>query len=389
MRTFLRRFNTLAVAAGILMTAGCSKPAEEPESKQTTEKVEVSAEREAPVQEAMIATDSPMVAEVGPLKFYLDDVLKLTRENEDQILPVGPESEKLERLKANRKETLKRMIDRRLLILGAAKHPEWVNDASWEEQVQTLYAKMGAEEIERRRKAAGVGKEEFMEQFRKFIREEMMIRELVAREVESATPPSEEELMAAYEKERDTTFTRPESWAVYHVDRYLPRAEADSLPKVVEELERIRAEVAASISSATTPKAKANLMAPFVKEHSEAPDAQVGYAYIYDTTKVNFDPELVDHVRTATMGELSPVFELAGDEEKVGATFFLVFENRPGDTVSFETAKRVLIQKMMEERKRENRDRLFEELEAQFPVEVKEEALYVGLEDAPNSAESP
>ncbi|MCA9443792.1 MAG: hypothetical protein KC964_23540, partial [Candidatus Omnitrophica bacterium] len=86
---------------------------------------------------------------------------------------------------------------------------------------------------------------------------------------------------------------------------------------------------------------------------------------------------------------LSPVFELAGDEEKVGATFFLVFENRPGDTVSFETAKRVLIQKMMEERKRENRDRLFEELEAQFPVEVKEEALYVGLEDSPNSADSP
>ena len=271
------------------------------------------------------------------------------------------------------------MIDRRLLILGSAQHPEWVSDASWEEQVQLLFSQMGSEEIERRRTAAGATMEEFEEQFRRFVREEMMIRELVARRVESVTPPTEADMKIEYEKERKETFTRPESWAVYHIDRFIPRDQADSLPGLLQDLDRIRSEVADVIQDATTLKAKAEAMAPFVRKYSEAPDAQVGYAYIYDTTKVNFDSELVDRVRNATLGELSPVFELAGDADRVGASFLLVFENRPGDEVSFETAKRVLKQKMEEDRKNENRDNLFAELERQFPIKRYDENLYSDL----------
>lgn len=368
----------MILAASVLL--GCSGNNEERSGADPVPTEVATVEREGPTQPEPQASENPLVAQVGPLEFYLEDLLKLTKEDESKALPTLSGEENLKRLGDIRKETLRRMIDRRLLILGSAQYPEWVSDASWEEEVQVLSAKIGAEEFERRRNASGVTKEEFEDHFRNFVREEMMIRELIAREVETATAPTEAELQERYEKDREAVFTRPDSWAVYHIDRYLTRDRASELPKLLENLESVRAQVAEAIASATTPAGKADRMSPLVKQFSEAKDAQTGYAFIYDTPKVNFDKEFVDRVRSATLGELSPVFELAGDEEKLGGCFFLVFEHRPGDTVSFNTAKTVLAKQMVEERVRENRDRLFLRLENQFPVKIFEEAIVVGLE---------
>ncbi len=363
----------------LLFAMGCSNE-EEPATDTAEPTTRTSVEAPPSASEETTAPSDPVVAKVGPLEFHLNDLLKLTQENETSKLLKESDEEAIERLRSIRKETLTRMIDRRLLILGAAQYPEWVSDASWEEEVQVLYSTLGTEEIERRRTASGATKEEFDEQFGKFVREEMMIRELVAREVNSVTPATEEELQKKYEEERDTHFTRPDSWAVYHIDRYIPREESEQLPTLLEELEGIRSKVHEAIRDATSIKDKAVLMEPHVKEHSQAEDAQTGYAYIYDNPEVSFDSEFLNRVRTATLGELSPVFELTGNEERVGGCFFLVFQHRPGETVSFENAQRILEKKMMEEATKDNRDELFDRLEKQFPVQVFEDFLYQGMD---------
>jgi hypothetical protein len=47
------------------------------------------------------------------------------------------------------------MIERRLLVLGALAHPEWVSDASTEREVQRQLTSLGPDEVERRRKLGG------------------------------------------------------------------------------------------------------------------------------------------------------------------------------------------------------------------------------------------
>lgn len=372
---------------GLLLSClvGCSDSREEPpqQAPQTTaaKKAET-----APVEKTEAA--DPRVAIVGPMNIYLSDILKLTREAEAAPVIGMASGTETESIRQMRRETLRRLIDRRLLVLESAQHPEWVSDASWEEEVQRLYVRMGAEEIEQRRLASGATQDEFDDQFRRFVREEMMIRELAAREIENATPPLESEVRERYEQDRESVFTRPDSWAVYRIERYVDRDAAVRLPELLQDLDRIRSEVAEAVESATSIPAKAERMAPFVRQYSEAEDAQIGYAYIYDSPKVRFDPEFMNRVKGAELGVLSPVFELAGDEKKVGGCFFLAFEHRPGQTVSFETARPVLEKQMMEERTAERRKALFERLEQKFPSEIDEEALNTGL-SAPVDAAAP
>ena len=112
-----------------------------------------------------LASDAVVVATVGPLKIHRGEVLKFT-EHLEKGARLAREGESLEEVRKNiRKRGLQSMIDRRLLVLGSAQHPEWVTDASWEIEVQHQLTEMGADEVERRRQLAGLPKEEFFEQF--------------------------------------------------------------------------------------------------------------------------------------------------------------------------------------------------------------------------------
>jgi hypothetical protein len=334
------------------------------------------------VEEASTPPASPLAATVGPLRITLEDVLKVTRESEKGAHPPHAQMTVADVRKNIRKAALDPMIERRLLILGALEHPEWVTDASAEQEVQRQLVSLGPDEVERRRKLANVPKGMFMDQFRRYVREEMMKREVLQHEVTEKVSVSAEEIRKRYEEKKEEVFHRPESWAVYHVDQYLPREKASELPALIGSLEVLRSEASHLIEKAPSPKAKADLFAPFVRKHSQAPDSQTGYAYIYDDPKVQFDPAFLSRVKEATLGELSPVFELAGDDKKVGACFFLVFERNPGVYTDFEHAEHTTRADLLKEKSEAVREALFERLRAEYPVKIFEDTLGQGTGEA-------
>ncbi len=344
-----------------------------------------------PASNGQAAPDSPAptvtpvsstapVAKVGPYRISLEDVLRLTKEKENLAHPITPATPVTTVRKNIRKAHLDEMVTRRLLVLGALQHPEWVSDASCEREVQRQLTTLGPEEVERRRKLAGVAKDDFLSQFRRFIREEMMKREILRHEVEIPGAVTDDEVRQRYERDREKVFHRPDSWAVYHIDQFLPRENAAELPSVREKLEELRTQASRLIESATDPKAKAELFAPLAQEHSQAPDAKTGYAYIYDSPGLNFDPEFVKRVKTATPGELSPVFDLAGDEKNVGACFFLMFEKKDGVYAPFERVERFIRTDLTKEKKESLQKALLERLRNEYKVEIWEDRLYQGID---------
>lgn len=325
------------------------------------------------------ASPSP-VAKVGPYRIFFDDVLKVSAEKEKVARSIHPATP-VTTIKRNiRKAYLDEMITRRLLVLGALQHPEWVTDASCEREVQRQLTTLGPDEVERRRKLAGVSKDDFMGQFRRFIREELMKREILRHEIETPAVVTDEEVRQHYDKVREKSFHRPDSWAVYHIDHLLPREKVAELPSVRGKLEELRVQASRLIESATTPQAKADLFSRMVQEHSHAPDAKTGYAYIYDTPGIEFDPEFVKRVKTATLGELSPVFDLAGDEKNAGACFFLVFEKKDGVYTPFERADRLIRADLTREKMESLRKALLERLRNEYKVEIWEDLLYQGID---------
>lgn len=326
------------------------------------------------------ATSPTIVAKVGPFHITLEDVLRLSKDREKVAHPIGSVTPVETVRRDIRKDCLDEMIRRRLLVLGALKHPEWVSDASCEQAVQKQLASLGPEEVERRRQLGGVSKDDFLSQFRRFIREELMKREILRHEVDEKAIVTEEDIKARYERDRVKMFYRPDSWAAYHIDLYLPREQADQLPSIREKLERLRTEAARLIESATNPQAKAGIFAPMVQKHSQAPDAKTGYAYIYDTPEVSFDREFVERVKTCTIGELSPVFDLAGDDKKVGVCFFLAFEMKPGVYTEFERARKLIRFDLTKEKRASLHKDLLERLKNEYKVQIWEDRLYQGIE---------
>jgi hypothetical protein len=266
------------------------------------------------------------------------------------------------------------------LILEAARHPELVSDASLSAEVKRRLIELGPEEIERRKRLARIPQERFQEDFRKLVREDLMTQEIVRREVDGKLALTEEEMRERYDRDREDLFRRPDSWAVYHIAQYLPRERKNELPELLAHLEEIRAEVGRAIESATNPEACAKRMAPFVKEHSHDPSARSGYVFLYDNPKADFDPAFVTQVKNSDLGHLSEVFELAGDEERVGACFLLAFEHRPGEYAPYERVERILRADMLEEKRKALFAKLFDKLEGDFPVTIHEDHLFCGLD---------
>lgn len=365
---------------------GCaSEPKGPPPAEQAKAVSETTPARVEPTPTAPGAAENPAdltVAVVGPYKITLADLTLLTKEREASAQPAMATMTVTDVRRRIRKEHLEEMVERRLLILGSKEHPEWVKGGSVELEVKKRLAELGPDEVERRRKIANVPKESFLEEFRRYVREELMQREILRREVNEKVVVTDEEVRERYERDREKTFHRPQSWAVHHIDRFLPREKAAELPALMERMEALRSEVASVIASATAPRAKADLMVPFVKAHSEAPDAQTGYAYIYDTEGLRFDPEFVNRVRGSTPGELSPVFELAGDETRVGACFFLTFDRKEGVYTPTESALRTVKALLRREKGEALHNALFERLRRDYPVRVFEDRLFSGLEDA-------
>jgi hypothetical protein len=319
------------------------------------------------------------VATVGPYRITLGNVLTLTRDREKSAMPPSPATPVEVVRQRIRNSVLDQMIERRLLVLGAAAHPEWVSDPSCEQEVQKQLVSLGPEEVERRRKLAGVSKDDFLDQFRRFIREELMKREVLRREVHDRVAVSTEEIHQRYVRDKETLFHRPDSWAVHHIEQYLPRERVAELPDLIKSLEVLREEVSHAIESGESPQARAEKMSPYVRTHSQASDAKSGYAYIYDRPEVQFDPELKKRIREATVGELSPVFELAGDEKRTGACFYLVFERKEGVYTQFEQAERIIRADLLKEKTEELQDVLMDRLRAAYPVKIFEEHLYDGI----------
>ncbi|MCG3197660.1 MAG: hypothetical protein GHCLOJNM_02149 [bacterium] len=365
---------------------GCaSEPKGPPPAEQAKAASETTPARVEPTPTAPGGAENPAdvtVAVVGPYKITLADLTLLTKEREAAAQPAMATMTVTDVRRRIRKEHLEEMVERRLLILGSKEHPEWVKGGSVELEVKKRLAELGPDEVERRRKIANVPKESFLEEFRRYVREELMQREILRREVNEKVVVTDEEVRERYERDREKTFHRPQSWAVHHIDRFLPRGKAAELPALMERMEALRSEVASVIASATAPRAKADLMVPFVKAHSEAPDAQTGYAYIYDTEGLRFDPEFVNRVRGSTPGELSPVFELAGDETRVGACFFLTFDRKEGVYTPTESALRTVKALLRREKGEALHNALFERLRRDYPVRVFEDRLFSGLEDA-------
>lgn len=362
------------LSVAVFLCFGCNKPGTEEKNPNASHKAQSEGVASSETQE-----EDPVVAKVGPLEIRLSEVLEVTREKEEVACAVR-EGDTIEDVrKETRKTFLRRIIDKRLLALRGAEHPDWVGDASVEAEVRKRLKDMGPKESERRRKLAGLTKEGFAEDFTKYVREEMMQNAIIQREVDSKLGVGEEELRQRYDRDLKESFYRPDSWSIYHIEKYLPRERREELPILVEEMERIRHEVSLAIESATTHQAQAERMAPFVKQYSEAPSAQSGYVYLYDTPKAQFDPAFVSRVKGSIVGDLSPVFELAGDENRVGVCFFLVFDHRPGEYAPYDLAKRPLRGKMLEEQRSALIARMFENLEREFPVAVYEARLFQGL----------
>ncbi len=375
----------------LLGLLGCaSEPKGPPPAGQARAVSESAPDRAEPTPTTQATADSPAddltVAVVGPYKITLADLTLLTKEREAAAQPAMATMTVTDVRRRMRKEYLDDMVERRLLILGAREHPEWVKDGSVELEVRKRLAELGPDEVERRRKIANVPQESFLDEFRRFVQEELALREILRREVLEKVAVTDEEVRSRYELEREKTFHRPQSWAVYHIDRFLPKEKAAELPALVERMEVLRSEVAAAIASATSPRAKADLMVPFVKTHSEAPDAQTGYAYIYDTEGLRFDPEFVNRVRGSTPGELSPVFDLAGDESRVGSCFFLTFDRKEGVYTPTENAFRTVRVLLRREKGEALQHELFERLRRDYPVRVHEDKLFTGLEDSSGQA---
>ena len=355
----------------ILVLLGC---AGDPESNSASTAAESAGKEET--REA----DDLVVACVGPLNVFLPEVLTLTHEKEAVARAVRPGDTVEDVRKVIRREHLRQMIDRRLLILEAARHPDLVSEASLSAEVKRRLIDLGPEEIERRKRLAGIPPERFQEDFRKVVREELITAAFIRREVDEKLTLSEDEMRERYDRDRETVYRRPDSWAVYHVAQYLPRDQEDDLPGLIAHLEEIRAEVGRAIESATSPQTCAERMAPFVKEHSHDPSAQSGHVFLYDTPEADFDPVFVDRVRNSALGQLSEVFELAGDEERVGACFLLTFEHRPGEYAPYERVRRILHADLLEEKRKALFAELFERLESEFPVTIHEERLFHGLD---------
>ncbi len=358
----------------VVLLGGCSS-----EPSGTSQTLEPTRAISPTVVETPVSS-APPVAKVGPYLISLNDVLRLTSEKEKAAHQVSEATPVTTVRKNIRKAYLDEMVTRRLLILGALKHPEWIADASCEREVQRQLTVLGPDEIERRRKLAGVAKDDFLDQFRRFIREEMMKREILRREVEEQGTVTIEEIHQRFDRDLEKIYHRPDSWGVYHIDLYLPREQAAGLPALREKLEGIRSQAANLIQSATDLQDKADLFSPLVQDHSQAPDAKTGYAYIYDTLDVKFDPEFVKRVKTSTPGELSPVFELAGDDKKVGVCFFLAFEKKPGVYTSFDRAKNIIQADLIKEKKDSLRKALLERLRNEYKVEIWEDRLFQGIE---------
>jgi hypothetical protein len=324
--------------------------------------------------------DDLVVASVGPLQILLPEVLTLTRDKEAGARAVRPGDTVEDVRREIRRRDLRQAIDRRLLILEAARHPELVSDASLSAEVKRRLIELGPEEIERRKRLARIPQERFQEDFRKLVREDLMTQEIVRREVDEKLALTEEEMRERYDRDREDLFRRPDSWALYHIVQYLPSDRKDELPELIRNLEEIHAHVSRAIESATNPKACATLMAPFVKEHSHDPSAASGHVFLYDTPKADFDPALVERVKASTLGQLSEVFELAGDEERVGACFLLTFEHRPEEYAPYERVERILRADMLEEKRKALFAKLFEKLKGDFPVTIHEDHLFCGLD---------
>jgi hypothetical protein len=91
--------------------------------------------------------------------------------------------------------------------------------------------------------------------------------------------------------------------------------------------------------------------------------------------KADFDPALKSHLQTCVVGDLSPVFELAGSPEELGFCFYLPYAHQPAEQAPFERVRQVLGGQLREEKKKELTDALFERLRKEFPVEVHSELL--------------
>lgn len=364
----------LVCISGLLQ--GCT-PREEPSSKSET----TSASQPSPTP----SQQNPEVAIVGPYRILLQDVLLLCDEREKTASSIDPATPVTAIRKKIRKSFLDQMIERRLLVLGALAHPEWVSDASTEREVQRQLTTFGPDEVERRRKLAGVSKDDFIGQFRHFIKEELMKREILRHEVEKKNVVTEEMVKARYESDREKVFYRPDSWAVYHVDQYLPRQKVSEMGDLKKNMEALREQASSLIAAATTPEGKSDLFAPFVRQHSQHADAHTGYAFIYDRPDLNFDPEFVKRVKEATLGELSQVFELAGDEKQVGFCFFLTFEHRPGIYTPQEAAATIVRANLAKEQSENLYRDLLKRLREEYKVTIMEENLYEGIPDGNTS----
>jgi len=326
----------------------------------------------------------PVVAVVGGLKIHLNEVLALSRDDEKSAKAVRPEDTLTDIRKKIRRNRLDEMIERRLLVLGSVEHPEWVSDVSCENEVQRRLADMGPTEVERRKKLAGFPTTDaFLKQFRRFVREELMKKALLRHEVGEKVHVSEEEVRKRYDEEKDTVFHRPVSWSVYHITHYLPREKKDRLPHLLEQLEGIRERVSKAIESATSLEEKGRLMVPFVRKDAEREDSGSGFAYLYDTPKAAFDPAFVSRVKTAVVGELSQVFELAGNEKRVGGCFFLVTETKKGEYAPYRRVRKTLRAQILDEKRKVLRENLSKNLRKRFPVTVFEDLLYKGLTGKP------
>ncbi|NUN96827.1 MAG: hypothetical protein HUU16_11695, partial [Candidatus Omnitrophica bacterium] len=245
---------------------GCaSEPKGPPPAEQAKAASETTPARVEPTPTAPGAAENPAdltVAVVGPYKITLADLTLLTKEREAAAQPAMATMTVTDVRRRIRKEHLEEMVERRLLILGSKEHPEWVKGGSVELEVKKRLAELGPDEVERRRKIANVPKESFLEEFRRYVREELMQREILRREVNEKVVVTDEEVRERYERDREKTFHRPQSWAVHHIDRFLPRGKAAELPALMERMEALRSEVASVIASATAPRAKADLMVP-------------------------------------------------------------------------------------------------------------------------------
>jgi len=375
---------TLVPVMCVLLTlSACEKGREAPAPQQAAPDTGESAPMPAPTTKG----EKPIVvASVGPYDISLMDLLKVSKTAEDRAKAVGDATvEEVRRL--TRKRRLDEIIRKRLLVLGARAHPEWVTDASVTAKVKEQIKALGPAEVDRRRELAEVSEEDFVAKFTQFIREKMMFDAITRHEVTENIVITEGELKEHFDQNYETFFNRPDSWSVYQIERYAPRDDPQRLGEVMEELERIRSQVSHAIQDSATPEAKAQAMKPFVHKYNESEGGGQHFSYIYDTPAVNFDPELMSRLRSATVGELSPVFRLAGDEDRVGGCFFLAFKKVLGVHSKFEDVRKTIYGILYEKREKVLVDQMYERLRSEYPVTLHEDRLYHGIEavDEPGS----